>query len=69
MLISGMSTPIPAQSVETRSLHDLPINTIGPLNPTIHEGLEWPLQLNSLYVCLCVCGFFLGYKLSNSSPT
>ena len=23
---------------------------IGPLNPTIHEGLEWPLQLNSLYV-------------------
>ena len=28
MLKSGMSTPIPAQSVETRSLHDLPINTI-----------------------------------------
>ena len=30
---------------------------IGPLNPTIYEGLEWPLQLNS--VCVCVCMFSL----------
>ena len=31
---------------------------VGPLNPTIHQGLEWPLELNSLlsvgswYVCM-----------------
>ena len=33
---------------------ELSLEGIGPLNPTIHEGLEWPLQLNSLCVCLFV---------------
>ena len=32
---------------------------IGPLNPMIHEGLEWPLQLNSLCVCLSVGSLYV----------
>jgi len=41
-------------------LYNTTDRNIGPLNTTIHEGLEWPLQFNSLSVCSpCVTNFLI----------